>query len=54
MSANGVKTDGTGYKKTKMLAEEYLKSVNLDYTIFRPSLVFGDPRGKADRNFFHS
>lgn len=31
-------------KKTKMLAEEYLKSTNLDYTIFRPSLVFGNPR----------
>ena len=51
MSANGVKTDGTGYQKTKMLAEEYLKSVNLDYTIFRPSLVFGNPGETADRNF---
>ena len=46
MSANGVKTDGTGYQKTKMLAEEYLKSVNSNFTIFRPSLVFGDPRGE--------
>ena len=53
MSANGVKTDGTGYQKTKMLAEEYLKSVNLDYTIFRPSLVFGDPR-RNDRQEFCS
>ena len=51
MSANGVKADGTGYQKTKMLAEEYLKSVNLDYTIFRPSLVFGDPRIKGRPEF---
>jgi len=51
MSANGVKADGTGYQKTKMLAEEYLKSVNLDYTIFRPSLVFGDPRGNGRPEF---
>jgi len=51
MSANGVKADGTGYQKTKMLAEEYLESVNLDYTIFRPSLVFGDPRGNSRPEF---
>ena len=51
MSANGVKTDGTGYQKTKMLAEEYLKSVNLNYTIFRPSLVFGNPRGTGRQEF---
>ena len=44
MSANGVKKNGTGYQKTKMMAEEYLKWSELDYTIFRPSLVFGDPR----------
>ena len=51
MSANGVNADGTGYQKTKMLAEEYLKSVDLDYTIFRPSLVFGDPRGNGRPEF---
>ena len=51
MSANGVKADGTGYQKSKMLAEEYLKSVKLDYTIFRPSLVFGDPRIKGRPEF---
>ena len=51
MSANGVKADGTGYQKTKILAEEYLESVNLDYTIFRPSLVFGDPRGNSRPEF---
>ena len=51
MSANGVNADGTGYQKTKILAEEYLKSVDLDYTIFRPSLVFGDPRGNGRPEF---
>ena len=45
MSANGVKPDGTGYQSTKFLADEYLKASNLDYTIFRPTSLFGDPRG---------
>ena len=45
MSANGVKPDGTPYQSTKYRAEEYLKSSGLDWTVFRPSLVFGDPRG---------
>ena len=53
MSANGVKVDGTGYQRTKYLAEEYLKFSNLDWTIFRPSLIFGDPRG-GDRPEFCS
>ena len=53
MSANGVKVDGTGYQCTKYLAEEYLKFSNLDWTIFRPSLIFGDPRG-GDRPEFCS
>ena len=44
MSANGAKIDGTGYQETKHLAEEYLKYTNLDWTIFRPSLIFGNPR----------
>ena len=41
MSANGVKKDGTGYQHTKYLAEDYLKKSGLNYTIFRPSLIFG-------------
>ena len=53
MSANGVKVDGTDYQKTKYLAEEYLKFSNVDWTIFRPSLIFGDPRG-GDRPEFCS
>ena len=53
MSANGVKVDGTAYQRTKYLAEEYLKFSNIDWTIFRPSLIFGDPRG-GDRPEFCS
>ncbi len=45
MSANGVRVDGWDYQKTKFMAEQYLKSTQLDWTIFRPSLIFGDPRG---------
>jgi NADH dehydrogenase len=41
MSANGVKLDGTGYQKTKWQAEELLKVSGLEWTIFRPSLIFG-------------
>ena len=51
MSANVVKVDGTGYQRTKYLAEEYLKFSNLDWTIFRPSLIFGDPRGGGRPEF---
>ena len=49
MSANGVKENGTGYQHTKYLAEEYLKASGLNYTIFRPSLIFGPP--KNDQEF---
>ena len=45
MSANGVCPDGTGYQKTKWMSEQYLKNTELEWTIFRPSLIFGDPRG---------
>ena len=45
MSANGVREDGTEYQRTKALAERALKDSGLQYTIFRPSIVFGDPRG---------
>jgi len=48
MSANGVKGDGTGYQRTKYMAEEALRSSGLDWTVFRPSLIFGDPRGKTE------
>ncbi len=45
MSANGVKENGTKYQKSKFLADELLQKSNLSWTIFRPSLIFGDPRG---------
>jgi len=48
MSANGVKADGTGYQKTKYLAEQHLQASGLDWTIFRPSVLFGDPRGRME------
>jgi uncharacterized protein YbjT (DUF2867 family) len=51
MSANGAKIDGTGYQSTKYNSEEYLKLAGLDYTIFRPSLIFGDPRGNNRPEF---
>ena len=44
MSANGANLHGrTPYQTTKWAAEEYLKASNLDWTIFRPSVIFGDP-----------
>ena len=48
MSANGVKQNGTDYQKTKFLSEQYIKETDLEWTVFRPSLVFGDPRGKIE------
>ena len=48
MSANGVKADGTGYQRTKYMAEQYLKTTGLNWTVFRPSVLFGDPRGRME------
>ena len=48
MSANGVKYEGTKYQSTKFLADQYLKNSNLNWTIFRPSLIFGDPKGTIE------
>ncbi len=42
MSANGVKENGTTYQRTKYMAEEYLKKTDLNWTIFRPSLIIDD------------
>ena len=48
MSAEGTKPSATSnYHKTKFMAEEYLKSSGLNYTIFRPSMLFGP----GDKNF---
>ena len=45
MSANGARPDGVSeYQTTKWKAEEYVKQAGFGHwTIFRPSLVFGDP-----------
>lgn len=43
MSANGAKPGGTPYQSTKYMAEEYVKSKGFEWTIFRPSILFGDP-----------
>ena len=48
MSANGVKADGTPYQRTKYQAEEYLRASPLHWTIFQPSVIFGDPRGRME------
>lgn len=48
MSANGVKADGTGYQRTKYMADQYLAITGLDWTVFRPSVLFGDPRGRME------
>jgi NADH dehydrogenase len=48
MSANGVKPDGTPYQATKFQAEEYLRGSGLEWTIFRPSVIFGEPHGRLN------
>jgi uncharacterized protein YbjT (DUF2867 family) len=48
MSANGAAPTGTDYQQTKYRAEEALLASGLEYTIFRPSVVFGDPRGRDE------
>lgn len=45
MSANGVRRPGTPYQETKYRAEEFARHSGMDVTIFRPSVIFGDPRG---------
>jgi len=48
MSANGVKEGGTRYQDTKFRAEEAVRRSGLAWTIFRPSVIFGDPRGQME------
>jgi NADH dehydrogenase len=48
MSANGVKVPGTPYQETKKRAEDVLLASGLDATVFRPSVIFGDPRGTME------
>ncbi len=48
MSANGVDAAETPYQTTKLAAEERLKASSLQWTIFRPSVIFGPPRGRME------
>jgi uncharacterized protein YbjT (DUF2867 family) len=48
MSANGLRRPGTPYQEFKLRAEEYLERSGLDFTILRPSVIFGDPRGNME------
>lgn len=48
MSANGVKPDGTPYQATKYRAEQHALASGLDVTVFRPSVIFGDPQGTME------
>jgi len=48
MSANGVDAAETPYQTTKLAAEDRLKSSSLQWTILRPSVIFGPPRGKME------
>lgn len=46
MSALGTRPNAiSGYHRTKWSAEEYVRSSGLDWTIFRPSLIFGKGDG---------
>lgn len=42
MSSNGTRQDGiTAYHRTKWQAEQLVRDSGLDWTVFRPSLIFG-------------
>ena len=48
MSANDIDLQRTPYEKTKYIAEQYLIKSKLDWTIFRPSIIFGNPYDKME------
>lgn len=48
MSANGAKSTGTPYQETKFRAEKHVRASGFDVTIFRPSVIFGEPRGRME------
>ena len=48
MSANGVKAQGTSYQTSKYKAEQFLAGTTMDWTVFRPSVIFGNPRGRNE------
>ena len=53
MSALGANPDPTGskYMQAKHLSEQAIKNTDLDWTIIRPSSLFGDPRGGGRPEF---
>ncbi|WPL18542.1 Cholesterol dehydrogenase [Thiorhodovibrio winogradskyi] len=48
MSANGIDAGETPYQRTKLQAEAALKASGLEWSIFRPSVIFGDPKGRME------
>lgn len=48
MSANGISSDGTAYQESKWRAEQHVQGHGFEFTIFRPSVIFGDPRGAME------
>ncbi|MDX1518279.1 MAG: NAD(P)H-binding protein [Woeseiaceae bacterium] len=48
MSANGVEAEATPYQQTKLDAEHYVDDIGMNYTVLRPSVIFGDPRGRME------
>jgi len=48
MSANGVRHSGTPYQETKFRADELLINSSLQWTVFRPSVIFGDSGGAQE------
>lgn len=49
MSANGVRSPGTAYQESKYRAEcAVFDRGELGVTVFRPSVIFGDPRGNME------
>jgi len=49
MSANGASENGvSGYQTTKWQSEKLVENSGMDYTIFRPSVIFGDPHGRKE------
>lgn len=48
MSANGVEAQATPYQRTKYRAERHVENAGVEHTIFRPSIVFGDPHGRME------
>ncbi|EIC20632.1 NAD(P)H-binding protein [Thiorhodovibrio frisius] len=48
MSANGIDAGETPYQRTKLQAEAALKDSGLEWSIFRPSVIFGEPNGRME------